>query len=886
MLKEYQHSRSHKNDSLTPANIAKHPQIEHGSKLVSPADAPTSTTTQKPTNLDRRDFLYTFLDQKEDIFTVTNVPDRIHLPSAVHYQPDENLQYKDILRPQFANLIAPELGFVLRTIPVNDPLLGRLGADNSWLAPVEFKHRFGLHDDIRASWWQLEKALLLISNLLISLGNTDESKVLHRCTFWKDPSDCGYRRLHATYGAAMAVIRNSRTALAVLAARCSMAITLLLDDEPRHVPTWVTLLRNNGVPECWIDILLSSVITDFSHNLRVGVVLNPKYCSWTRLLTCYRRARVPVIVHWEKREDIALNMYRVPYLSEFAPDPRNSHILRPPRAEAPNVYLLCRDGQGKPHPFDAGLEARLQTKPAGQFQLAGESVQQFRQRMNTMTDRIIARESRVQREARERRQRAADAGGVPPPWVRVFVWMKLPKVMPDCPQDWEDLDYRVLALSSQYRDLWATHPPSTRVYNAVFNEWDLCMWQDAQLPNARQHVDREPADMPTYQNDDELYTSIERDIIPRIDPAALRSPVLFDDSHLYTTYGLSVSTVTYPGDRTVEYKDERNKYLHRFFGLVRPRDLTHSDAVRRVYAAWQHQIITHGASGTATQDCWDLHYPSHQFMITSQIKDKIQVRRSKDTAGNTVYLVRYAEDPRPAPWTLVVRPIVLANLLRNFPGIANSVDAVIHCVSIGAPFHTVLAIRTADIPVPSAAHQRNRVRAPVLYRYGESADKVKMWKSDYHAARIRALAVLGDTQIRGALSEGGILWRLAREILSVDGDVYYGAINICTRGPLLHGGMSTLVHVFPESNGISYVDNGMTDSEAGILWGRYQRYCSELTFIAPANTSEQLINSQNEVIRTLLSRSCPGGLSQRVGMSPDFTPTYGTRTMRTISRKD
>ncbi|RDX42745.1 hypothetical protein K466DRAFT_508178 [Polyporus arcularius HHB13444] len=102
-----------------------------------------------------------------------------------------------------------------------------------------------------------------------------------------------------------------------------------------------------------------------------------------------------------------------------------------------------------------------------------------------------------------------------------------------------------------------------------------------------------------------------------------------------------------------------------------------------------------------------------------------------------------------------------------------------------------------------------------------------MWKSDYHAARIRALAVLGDTQIRGALSEGGILWRLAREILSVDGDVYYGAINICTRGPLLHGGMSTLVHVFPESNGISYVDNGMTDSEAGILWGRYQRYCSD-----------------------------------------------------------
>lgn len=781
-------------------------------------------STAQP-NPNRRDELYTFVDANNTVFTVTNLPDNIDLPTAFQHQPDETMRYQDILRPQFAYRIAPELGFVLRTIPINDPLLGRLGVDDAWLYPVEFNHRFGLHDDIRLSWWQLEKALLHISNILISLANSDESKVLYRCTFWKEPSECGYRRLHTTHSAAEAVIRKSRTALAVLAARCSMGIALWLDDHPVDVPTWVHHLRKNHIPEGWIDLMLSSVITSFAHGLRVGVVVPPDRCEWTRLLTCYRRARVPCFVRWHNLSFVETYKNFVPYLCEFAPSEQDMRFTSPPRPGAPHIFLLCRNGQGRPHPYDAKLEDIL-ARPAGQFQRPGESFEDFSRRMKVITDRIIARETPSQRASRRARERAAEAKGVPPSSVRVYVWLKVLEVFPDCPYEWRDLDYRVLALPSQYHGLWATHPPTARSYNPVFNEWDLCMRQGIGLPNMGEKLAREPARIPEYQSSAELYTALENDLDPPQYPTTLlRAAVEFKDNWLYTTYGLVPSTTTYPG---VDYRYYQRTDLHKFFGLINATALTDQDEVRKVYAGWvRHMEINHKA-GTATADCWDLHYPSAQFLVTAAMKRKVLVQNRTDVQGNSVYEVRYADDPTPLPWVLIVKPLVLAELLRHFPSISSSIDAVMHCIAAGCPFHTVCTIRTSEIPQPYGAREHG-VRAPVLFRYGERSADVPFTRKDYVAYRIRALAMLGDTQIRAALCEGGIIWRTTTELLAADEGLYQQALDLCAAGPVLHRGMDTLVDVLPPRNGFSYLDNAMTGSEADVLCGMYLRYCGRLT---------------------------------------------------------
>ncbi|RPD52452.1 hypothetical protein L227DRAFT_568596 [Lentinus tigrinus ALCF2SS1-6] len=77
-----------------------------------------------------RERLYTFRTADDSIYTVVNLPDRIKLPIGV----------------------VPEMPYVLRVIPSNDPLLGRLCVEPELLKPVQYANGWALHDDIRLSW--------------------------------------------------------------------------------------------------------------------------------------------------------------------------------------------------------------------------------------------------------------------------------------------------------------------------------------------------------------------------------------------------------------------------------------------------------------------------------------------------------------------------------------------------------------------------------------------------------------------------------------------------------------------------------------------------------------------------------------------------------------
>ncbi|KAI0693672.1 hypothetical protein C8T65DRAFT_543504, partial [Cerioporus squamosus] len=113
---------------------------------------------------------------------------------------------------------------------------------------------------------------------------------------------------------------------------------------------------------------------------------------------------------------------------------------------------------------------------------------------------------------------------------------------------------------------------------------------------------------------------------------------------------------------------------------------------------------------------------------------------------------------------------------------------------------------------------------PLMYCHGTQKAELKLPKSDYRAYRVRALSVLRETQIRAAMAEGGILWRLTIELLTADEGLFSRAIDLCTSGPVLDKGKQTLVQIFPPDNGTLYVDNGLTDSEADVLCGMYLRY--------------------------------------------------------------
>ncbi|TFK78096.1 hypothetical protein K466DRAFT_571059, partial [Polyporus arcularius HHB13444] len=232
------------------------------------------------------------------LYSAVNVPDQFELPRQVHTNPANNMSDKALRHMQYANSACPEIPYVLHNIPMNDPLLGRLGPDCGWLYPVSYTNGWGMHDDIRHSWWQLERGLMLISNTLLELDSSNAGKEVYRAEKWPEPSSFRYRDAHGQFHGAATAIRLSWTAMLVLAARCSMAIALWNKNLTSGIPHWVVRLQQSGIPSSWIEALQSSAITDFSLGLRVGVVIQPAHCPWMSHVPFYRLAGCPTFVEW------------------------------------------------------------------------------------------------------------------------------------------------------------------------------------------------------------------------------------------------------------------------------------------------------------------------------------------------------------------------------------------------------------------------------------------------------------------------------------------------------------------------------------------------------------------------------------------------------------
>ena len=249
-----------------------------------------------------------------------NVPPIINISAATDPGTLVNSSLGSLLRPGISVGKYPELPFLLRKLPMTDPLLSRLCANPASLVPPRFDDGWALQDDVRNAWIRLEKGLLHVSELLLtsteqSPHGTSARYAIYDQEHWPHPEDFGYRNRHASAHAAQLSIRRAHTAFQLLAARCSLAVALWLfpgpgSSAPPRVPTtqsdsqtttavpeWVAFLRRARVPSSWIDAIGDSLITDFSLNLRVGAVFDPSpTAKWPPVLPVLRAANVPVFV--------------------------------------------------------------------------------------------------------------------------------------------------------------------------------------------------------------------------------------------------------------------------------------------------------------------------------------------------------------------------------------------------------------------------------------------------------------------------------------------------------------------------------------------------------------------------------------------------------------
>lgn len=381
----------------------------------------------------RRENVYTFTDIENQLYTVTNVPDAFKLPPSIELYPIENKSFRQLLTPLYAIEQAPELPYLLRLPPINDPLLGRLCLESDTIRPVRRGDGWGLDSHLRKLWIQLEEGLGFVTDRLLLYRNALSASSVLRYESWPFPDTFGYTRTHRSESGASAAIRKARQAMIIMAARCSLALAVWHPQSPTPssdvLPAWVPVLLKEGIPAVWIDALNSSVISEFSHGLRVGGIVDPGMCKWVHHLPVMKQAKIPVIVKWGSPASIRSLCEQYPLLRDFAPASAKDIELAlstPERAQARGIYKLHLQGVGLPHPFIRSLEERLRPKPpSGPFQIPGESRVDFLARMTQRKVQMASRENAAQNSRRLDREAYAASGRPPKPYTRVYLWSTL-----------------------------------------------------------------------------------------------------------------------------------------------------------------------------------------------------------------------------------------------------------------------------------------------------------------------------------------------------------------------------------------------------------------------------------------------------------------------------
>ncbi|PIL28518.1 hypothetical protein GSI_08556 [Ganoderma sinense ZZ0214-1] len=705
----------------------------------------------------------TFSDEKNQVYTVTNVPPIIPpIAASIDADAQGNCSLGALLRPQLNIGCYPELAFVLRRLPVGDPLLSRVCVDPATLLPAQHEGGWALPDNIRNAWMRLEKGLLYVSELLMTSteGSSCGPSARHAIRLqphWSPPEDSGYTKLHRTPQGAQAAIRRAHVAFQLLIARCSLAIALWLFPGPRDghvrevrtshynyhtdevVPDWVQILTNNRVPSSWIDALSESVITDFSFNLRVGMVFDAKNDIPLPITPVLRAANVPVFILWG----------------------------------SPDETRACPD-------FAAVDQL---TPPFGPYQLPGESRIEFFARREKFRVDQERQESEPQMQWRLARTAQAQSGLPPRRRSRMYLWVNAELVFPALPPQWHQQEYRYPIPPSAYRSIWMVHPAGYRQYNPFCDEWDLWFptgwgtfhpehFSETRSPEIQS--DPEPSGQPVHHmpmstqsrvNGGDVHQLLALDTSLLVAaPDDMEYDVAFPSNyHLGRWYGISITdSRTFP---EVDYATWVRR-LPQIFS-EHAANLPQEPEQQSLLAGWVSAMLAGDSRSRALMHTWDLDPRNSAFLLRDgEVRSCISLEHLRapihiEETDNIVrwVMVKFNEDVDNGRWSLITTVTGALWLARRLTEATTASNAMHSLVSVGVPFRT--AILQKRPPPPMHEHRlESRMRMLPPWRAQGHRPTVQ----DYESYCQRVLELAARPHARAAWLKGGIVWRIMRHV--------------------------------------------------------------------------------------------------------------------------
>jgi len=689
---------------------------------------------------------------------------------------------------------------------------------------------FQLDPDVVREWRALEHNLITILGAMM----TFDLALPRDFRVWRYPYYYGYEALYANRKDALIVAARSRDSFIPLMATLTMFI-ILLKQERRRRPdfNWrVGLLKKTEIHYQWFAELEGSAVGDLTIP-RVGGIVNMKTCQYKWMLSeLSRRGNTPLYLYWGTSPPLdrpsELNNELVPTLATLSNLKRIPHyvtttstISSPPVPPLINISHSSRDSAPLRPSYDSEPPCPSHNSvptfpPVEQYsdQQPGEDWREFFKRREERNKRLAEKETPEARRKRKQREEHAAKGACPGrKGARVYVW-----------EDCDGFLIRRAAGRAHYEGYWDEFGPNQRKYDSFRDEWDLCttLAPDDTAPF------EEASD---YNDDDDDY----------FDPSAQHSasdlaPPVLDDNPSFHPDIRGANSATVDLQRIYDTSDadpqpyEPHDYIHDLafyrFGFTTPMGEVPDPAKKPTWGLVT-KILGQGWDPPAQQPRSYLPAFIGYLMAARSLtqvpeelcdlrQDELRQQwhiqaRSMTLTDKVYYFITPAsmETDSTELMLATTSAVAVIEIVRRQwgPGL---IEIMRQLLDRSISFNTfILGSWNSLVPRNIIPHYNGLGYRPPNY----SPDQI-----DYRAYEHLRLRLLNSSKGRAAMLMGGIVARLARDVVS------YETVCLGPSDNVEYDGLQ-LSH---QSQMLAFFDDQLTEDDVNVICGVYKVDTGEL----------------------------------------------------------
>ena len=654
------------------------------------------------------------------------------------------------------------------------PLFGRLADIRIQQAGL----RWQLAPELQERWGRLEANLWSTANILMR----DRMTSLHFQPF-PLPTTFGYLRTHKNQRFALKCARKSRDAFVILGSLCSFAIALNPSNPHDVVPKWIRLLHENRVHPAWVENLRKTEYADLLDTQRYGAVIHPN-CGWLNHIPTMRARHVPLWFYWAHGD---------PHLYQGKAGALHTHPFRPDEEKVAALRAADTESSQTSQAPPLASQTVHSMHEKNSRQIPGESWKDYFKRQDEVYRKAIEVETQQDRQSRLNRERNAATHVCPgAKGAHVFEW-----------EQEDGVFLRVTVGRRDVENIWACYSKDQRRFDSIHNEWDLCGFLGPGPLDDEYEYDRRPPLPPSvsphhWQQD--LTTEYQDYRTPGL-VVPVWNPSLEDV--LFCRYGFirSIGHVDNMPAGADKFADVKTVFGHRNAFL---ENTANQVPIIEFYHSLRHR-------NPIPPTLCDLSH-RHEDRLADQLRGSNVIVSVSTASGNSFYFLEPRIRPQvDAPYQIAVKdPVTAVQFCRSERATSRSAIANI-LLSRGMQFNTFMELPML-IPAFIPYNFMGLGRRPK----GHIPDRF-----DYMEYEERLAAFLQKPHARAAFLTGGLVWRLAKEVLGSSGDQFV------LSGPSEHVGQ--FGYAMPlVSAGTELWDDCLSETELHLVCGLYQIYTGEV----------------------------------------------------------